>query len=374
MKIEFFRHNIGEAEIDLVVQTLHSTFLTTGPRTAQFEKNFSEYLGNKYTIGLSSCTAGLFLALKALNVGPGHEVITTPMTFIATANAILHTGATPVFVDVEPATGNIDADKIEQAITPKTRAIVPVHLYGHMCDMNRIQDIAKKHRLYVIEDSAHCIEGEREGVRPGHLSEAAVFSFYATKNITSGEGGAICTNDASLYENLLKYRLHGMTKSAIDRYSRTYQHWDMELLGYKGNMNDIQASLLLPQLDRIEEILRRKEDICKRYESAFRELQSVDFPGVLPATKHARHLFTIWVNPNNRDEILTQLQEAQIGIAVNFRAIHLLTYYTQTYGFTRGDFPVAERIGDSTISLPMYAKMTDEDVEYVIDRVRTICG
>lgn len=367
MKVDFFKHNLGEEEIKQVGETLRSIFLTTGPKTKEFEEKFADYLGANYCVGVSSCTAGIFITLKALGIGVGDEVITTPMTFIATANAIIQVGAKPVFVDVESATGNIDANKIEEAITEKTKAIIPVHLYGQMCDMKKIKEIADKYNLYIIEDCAHCIEGEREGVRPGQVSTAAIFSFYATKNITCGEGGAIVTNNKDLYEKLIKYRLHGMSKSAADRYTSVYQHWDMEFLGYKCNMNDIQASILLPQLNRIKDILRRKEEICAKYEQAFSKIENIDFPKVLSSTKHARHIFTIQVDPGKRDEILKKLQETQIGVAVNFRAIHLLTYYQNNFGFKRGDFPVAERMGDSTITIPMYAQMTDDEVNYVIN-------
>ena len=217
------------------------------------EEKFAEYLSTNFCVGVSSWTSGNFITLKALGIGFGDEIITTPMSFIATSNTIIQSGAIPVFVDVEEETGNINVEKIESAITEKTKAIIPVHLYGQMCDMKAINEIARKYNLFVIEDAAHCIEGQRDGIGPGQLSDAAVFSFYATKNITSGEGGAIVTNNRDLYEKLIKYRLHGMSKSASERHTAAnYQHWDMELLGYKCNMYDLQASLLEPQLKNIE--------------------------------------------------------------------------------------------------------------------------
>jgi len=374
MKVDFYLHNLGEEEISLVNETLRSVFLTTGPKTREFESKYADFLGVQYCLGTSSWTTGAFITLKALGIGPGDEVITSPMTFIATANVILHAGAKPVFVDVEPETGNIDAEKIEAAVTPRTKAIIPIHLYGQMCDMKKIRSVANRHNLFIIEDSAHCVEGTRDTIQPGQAGTAAVFSFYATKNITSGEGGAIATNSPELHENLIKYRLHGMSKSAADRYAQQYQHWDMELLGYKSNMNDIQAAMLLPQLGRIEELWRRKEEICRKYEDAFSKIKGVDFPKVLPNSKHARHIFTIWVEPGRRDAVLAKLQELHIGVAVNFRAVHLLSYYRNTMGFAKGSFPVAERIGDSTITIPMYPRMTDEQVNYVIACVDDICS
>jgi len=384
MKIEFFKHNIGEEEIKEVIKVLNSLFLTTGDVVDEFERKFASYLGCKHAIAVISCTAALHLSLLAYDIGPEDEVITTPMTFIATATSILHAGATPVFVDVEPETGNIDVNKIEEFIKTKckfnskthqlintsthkrVRAIMPVHLYGHMCDMKRIKEIADKYNLIIIEDAAHCIEGERDGVKPGQLGHTACFSFYATKNITCGEGGAIVTNDDKITEKLRLLRLHGMTKSAAERYTKKYEHWDMELLGWKYNMDNIKAALLLNQLDLIEERWRHREEICKKYEEAFSNIDEIDFPKVLPGTKSARHLFTIWVNPEKRDEILWKLQDHGIGVAVNFRAIHLLKYFKKTFGFKRGMFPVAERIGDSTISLPTYSKLSDEEIDCVI--------
>jgi UDP-4-amino-4-deoxy-L-arabinose-oxoglutarate aminotransferase len=291
------------------------------------------------------------------------------MTFVATSNAILEAGATPVFVDVEQTTGNIDAELIEKAITPKTKAIMPVHLYGHMCDMKKICEVADRHGLYVIEDAAHCIEGERDGIRPGQLSDAACFSFYATKNMTSGEGGAIATNNETLAERLLLLRSHGIDKEAAERYSGKYQHWDMVCMGYKGNMFDIQAALLLPQIAMLAKNLKKRREISNRYMAAFSSIDGIDFPRILPRTKHAHHLFTIWVNPDKRDEFMSRLQEEGIGVAVNYRPVHLLTYYRKTFGFKEGMFPTAEMIGKRTISLPMYPKMDEDAVTRVIQAV-----
>jgi dTDP-4-amino-4,6-dideoxygalactose transaminase len=372
MKIEFYKHNISQQDIDNVVKVLHSIFLTTGEVVSEFEDKFSRYLNCKYTVGMTSCTAALHLSLLACGIGPGDEVITTPMTFIATANSVMHAGARPVFVDVEPETGNINADFIEDAITSKTKAILPVHLYGQMCDMKRIRKIADKHRLIVIEDAAHSIEAVRDGVRPGKLGDAACFSFYATKNITSGEGGAVSTNNKEIAVKLEKLRLHGMSKGAAKRYSKRYKHWDMEMLGWKYNMSNIQAALLLEQLENIDKNWERRESICRMYEDAFRNNHHISMLKVLPGSKSARHMFTILVPPERRDDILWQLQERGIGVAVNFRAIHLLTYYREKFGCQKGMFPAAEKIGDSTITLPLYPKLSDEEVQYVIQRVKEV--
>lgn len=372
MKIDFFKHNIGKAELKKVSSVLKSTFLTTGPVTNEFENSLSRYLGAKHVIGVTSCTAALFLSLKALGIGEGDEVITTPMTFIATPNSIIHAGAKPVFVEVEKETGNINADLIKNAITPRTRAIMPVHLYGQMCDMRKITVIAKKHHLAVIEDAAHAIEAKRDGIGVGKLSNFACFSFYATKNITCGEGGAISTNSQRMAGLLKKLRLHGMSKSAADRYSNEYKHWEMNFLGWKHNMDDIHAALLINQLNNINEYRQRREHICRMYEEHFNNVPEVRILKIVDNSVSSRHLFTILVNPKRRDRVMHELQGRGIGVAVNYRAVHLLKYYRQAYGYARGMFPVAEQIGDSTLTLPLYPKLTEKEVKYIINAVKDI--
>lgn len=370
MKIEFFRHNIGKEEIDDIGKVLSSFFLTTGPVTKNFEDEFSKYLGSEQVVAVTSCTAALFLSLKAYGIGPGDEVITTPMTFVATPNSIIQAGATPVFVDVEEATCNINVDLIERAITKATKAIIPVHLYGQMCDMKKIRQVADKHKLIVIEDAAHAVEAKRDGIRVGQLGDVACFSFYATKNITCGEGGAISTNNKDIADKLRKLRMHGMDKGAADRYTKQYVHWDMEILGWKFNMDDIHAALLLNQLKKIEKHWERREEISRKYEEAFESIHSMKLIKIMPNSKSARHLFTVLINGGVRDDILLKIQEKGIGVAVNYRALHLLKYYRETFGFKRGSFPVAEMIGDNTITIPLYPKLKDKEVSYVIESIK----
>jgi len=369
MHVEFFKHNIGPEEKQSVSEVLDTVFLTTGDTVALFEESFAEYVGANACIGLTSCTAALHLSLLALGIGPGDEVITTPMTFVATSLAILHAGATPVWVDVEPETGNLNAELIEDAITECTKVILPVHLYGQMCDMKRIRAIADRHRLFIIEDAAHALEGWRDGICVGELSDAACFSFYATKSITCGEGGAVTTNSPDLAEKIRVLRLHGIDGEAADRYTKTYRHWDLMDIGWKYNMDNIQAALLLPQLRRVDARWKRRREIAFQYRERLSSIPGLRMPAVANATDHAYHLFTVWVDPGSRDEIIVRLQQRGIGVAVNYRSINLLSKFQERFGKGRGSYPESERIGDSTISLPLYSRLTDEEVEYVITSV-----
>ena len=372
MKVEFYKHNLGAEEKESVLECLNGIFLTTGDYVKKFEEEFAAYMGLQHAVGLTSCTAALHLSLLALDIGQGDEVITTPMTFIATSTAIIHTGAKPVFVDVEPESGLINPDLIESAITKKTKAILPVHLYGQMCDMRRLREIADKYGLKIIEDSAHCIEGERDGIRPGSLSDIACFSFYATKNITSGEGGAVATDNPQLAERVRMLRQHGMSKEAADRYSGHYKHWDMIECGWKYNMDNIQASLLLPQLKKIDQNWQGREKLYDRYREKISELSGIDLPKIHKNTKSAYHLFTIWVDPGKRDLVIYELGNMGIGVAVNYRAIHMLHYFVNRYGYSEKAYPISEKIGDSTISLPFYTKITDDEINFVLSALKSI--
>jgi dTDP-4-amino-4,6-dideoxygalactose transaminase len=357
--IPFYQHDLGEAEIASIAKVFAGPILTTGDVVAEFETRFSELVGLRHTLGLTSCTGGLHMALLALGIGPGDEVLTTPMTFVATSAAIMAVGATPVFVDVEPDTGNLDAEQIESAINGRTKAIMPVHLYGLMCDMRRLRAIADKHNLKIIEDAAHCVEGRRDGIRPGQLSDAVAYSFYATKNMTCGEGGAISCNDTALYERLKLLRLHGMTKTANDRFRDGYSHWDMTLLGWKYNMSNIEAAILLPQFERLQSNLAKRRRIAARYNELLGKAGIETFAS-RPDCVHAHHVFPIMVT--DRDLVITKLQQAGIGTVVNYRAIHLLTYFRDTLGRKQGDFPNAERIGERVLSLPFFPNLREDSV------------
>jgi UDP-4-amino-4-deoxy-L-arabinose-oxoglutarate aminotransferase len=368
MKIEFFRHNLDDDDVAELVDTLRSPFLTTGPKTRAFEERFARYLGLADAAACTSWTSAAFLVLQAWGIGPGDEVIVPPLTFVSSANIVIHCGARPVFVDVERETGVLDPARVAEAITDRTRAIMPVHLYGQMADMRALRALAEPRGIRLLEDAAHAIESRRDDYGPGQLGDVACFSFYATKNLACGEGGAAAARDPGLVEHLKRLRLHGMDKSAADRYHKKYQHWDMTELGYKANLSDVQSSLLLRQLEKLEARWKRREELSRYYESRFRAA-GIEFPVVLAGSRSARHLFTVWAPRGRRDDALARLQEAGIGVAVNFRAVHLLAYYRNAFGFAPGAFPVAEEIGDRTITIPLYPKLTDAEAEYVADSV-----
>lgn len=368
MQVEFYRHALTEEDIDAVSKVLRSVFLTTGPVAASFEKQFSELTGLKSTVSLNSCTGAMHLALLALGIGPGDEVIVPAMTFIATATVVTHCGARPVLVDVEPDTAMIDPAKVEAAITPRTKAIIPVHLYGAMADMRTLRIIADKHKLFLIEDCAHCIEGERDGVRPGMLSNAACYSFYATKNLTCGEGGALATNDTKLADQVRLLRQHGMSKEAADRYGGNYKHWDMIALGWKYNLNDVLSALMIHQIPRLEKQLGERERVWNIYDETCAQIPGVDVPRI--AGKSARHLYTVWVPAEKRDACLQYMQERGVGVAVNYRAMHTLTWFVDTFGFKADDFPIAFEIGQRTMTLPLYPGLNSECAQYV---AKTLC-
>lgn len=375
--LSFHRPLIGVEEETEVVQTLRSGWITTGPRTQEFERAFADYIGCRHAIGLNSGTAGLHLALVTLGVGDGDEVITTPITFPATANVIVHQRARPVFADIDPETLNIDPDKIEGKITPKTKAIMPVHLAGHPCEMDRISEIARKYNLKVIEDAAHALEAEYHGKKVGVLGDAAAFSFYATKNITTGEGGMLTTDDDEIADMVNILRLHGISRDAWKRYGlEGYKHWDTLYPGYKYNMFDIQAAIGIHQLKKAGKFLQIRGKYAEMYDQAFAQIPEIKVPGRKENIKHSHYLYVIQVKTEDltadRDIIMNAIQAENIGIGIHFRALHLQPYYKNTYGFKRGDFPNAEYASDRVISLPLYPAMTEADVADVIKAVSRV--
>ncbi len=367
---------IEDDEINAVIDTLRSSWLSKGPKTAEFESRFAEYVGARHAIGMNSCTSALHVALLSKGIGPGDEVITTPLTFAATANTIIHTGATPVLVDVDPDTGCIDPSKIEDKISDKTKAIVPVHYAGQACDMDEIMRLAKKYGLFISEDAAHAIYTTYKGKMVGSIGDATSFSFYATKNLCTGEGGMLTTNDDDLAATARIISLHGMSANAWNRYGKGGS-WFYEILypGYKYNMTDIQAALGLCQLKKLDKMQKTRDDYARMYNAAFEGLPGIRIFKDTNGNRHSRHLYLIRVDKTlkiSRSDFITELAKENIGTSVHFIPLNLHPYYQSKLGYKKGDFPVAEAIYDSIISLPLYPKMKEGDVMDVISSVKKI--
>ena len=368
---------IEQEEIDEVVDSLKSGWISTGPKVAKFEALFKDYIGSKHALALNSCTAGLHLSMIVAGLKPGDEVITTPMTFGATGNSIIHSGAKPVFVDISLPAMNIDPCKIEEKITPKTKAILPVHFAGRPCNMGIIKEVAQKHHLTIIEDAAHAIEATYHGQKIGTISDLTVFSFYVTKNLVTGEGGMITTDNDTYAEKIQTYALHGMSRGAWKRYSdEGFKHYGIVYPGFKYNMMDIQASLGIHQLKRIENYYKRRKEIWQRYDEAFCNLPLDTPPPPEENTRHAYHLYTILLRleelNTDRDTIQQVLFEEKIGTGIHFISLHLHPYYQKTFGFKKDDFPNAAYVSERTISLPFSANLSDEDVDDVITTVTKV--
>ena len=367
-----------QEELKEMLETLRSGWWGTGPKVQQFEQDFSKFTKTNHSVAVNSATATMHLGLDVLGIGPGDEVITTPLTFVSTANVILHTGAKVVFADTDKNTGNIDPKEIEKKVTKKTKAIIPVHLHGRPCDLDEIQKIADKHKLYVFEDAAHATEGWYKGKKIGSISDMTAFSFYVTKNVATGEGGMLTTNNKDWADKVRVRRLHGISKDAWKRYSSEgYQPYEAVYPGYKYNMMDLQASLGIHQLKRAKANLKIRNKYWQMYSSAFKKID-----GVLPPADdeknivHARHLYAINVELEklkiNRNQFVDALKAENIGAGVHFTALHLHHYYRKTFGFKKGDYPNAEWIGDRTISLPFYPHMSVKDVTDTIKAVEKI--
>jgi dTDP-4-amino-4,6-dideoxygalactose transaminase len=368
---------IEQPEIDEVVDSLKTGWLGTGPKALKFEQMFAKYKGSQHALAVNSCTAAMHLSLLAVGIKPGDEVIVPTMTFASTANVVIHCGAKPVLVDCQIDTMNIDPNQIEQHITAKTKAIIVVHFAGRPCDMDAIMPIAKKHNLKVIEDCAHTIEAEYHGQPTGTIGDLGCFSFYATKNITTGEGGMVITDNPDYAQQVKVMALHGLSKDAWKRYGdEGFKHYQVVAPGYKYNMLDLQAALGIHQLPRIDSYWQRRQQIWQQYDQAFSDLPVTAPLLPEPDTKHAYHLYTLLINASKagvtRDQFLDQMTELNIGVGVHYIAVHLHPYYQQVYGCKRGDFPNAELISDQTVSIPLSPKLTDQDVQDVIQAVTDV--
>ncbi|MEM9065164.1 MAG: DegT/DnrJ/EryC1/StrS aminotransferase family protein [Planctomycetota bacterium] len=367
---------IGEAEVEEVIDSLRSGWLTTGPKTKKFERLFRERLGVKHAVALSSCSAALHLAMLALDIEPGDEIITTPVTWPATSNMIWHAGAKPVFVDIERDTLNIDAAKLEEAITDKTRAIIPVHIAGQPCNMTEIHAVANTRGLPVIEDAAHALGSTYKGVEVGADGTHCCYSFYATKNMTTGEGGMFTTNDDEIAERVRVLSQHGVSRDAWNRERAQGPHWQLIEPGMKYNMSDLMSSIGIHQMDRLDGFIAKRRELASEYDRMLK-----GFEGVTPLTRKperasAFHLYIVRLNPEmlgaTRDELMIALREANIGVGVHFISTHLQPYYRERLGIAPESLPVAAALSEEILSLPIYPGMELSDVRDVVDAFRTV--
>jgi perosamine synthetase len=379
LEIPFHKPYITEDEVSGVLDSLRSGWITMGPKTIEFEKSFGEYIGSRNAVSMNSCTACLHLALKVLDLKEGDEVIVPAVTFTATAEVIAYFRAVPVLVDVDDVTCNIDAAKIEEKITARTKAIIPVHYGGQPCDMDEISVIAKRHNLFVIEDAAHAIPARYRGRRIGTIGDITCFSFYATKTLATGEGGMATTENDEWAERMKILRLHGISKDAWKRYSKEGS-WFYEVVdaGYKYNMTDIQAALGLAQLRKVEWMWRRRSEIARIYTESLRGFQEILLPSVKPDRESAWHLYPIRLNPDQfactRDIFIERLKERGVSTSVHFIPLYRHPYYRDTFGFDAAEFPVSERIFAGTVSLPLYPGMAEEEILWVAASVADVIG
>lgn len=370
----FGRPVIEEAEIAEVIDSLRSRWIGTGPKVQRFERMLEEYLGVPHIRCVSSCTAALLLGMDVLGVGPGDEVILPAMTFVASANAVEHTGATPVFVDSEPGTGSIDLDAVEAAITPRTKALMPVHFAGRPVDMDEVNRLRDKHGLLVIEDAAHAIGAKWRGRPIGSHGNLTAYSFYVTKNITTGEGGALATTDVDLAGKVERLALHGLSLGAWQRFSDAgFKHYEVEQPGFKYNMTDIQAALGIHQLPRLDEWIARRAELWMRYDELLHDLPLSTPLAADDSMRHARHLYQVLVDSEagvTRDELLEGLTARRIGTGVHYRGVHLHPYYRDRYELEPESLPVASDISERTLSLPLNTDMTEADQLDVVEALR----
>jgi len=376
--LPFDRPDIGEEEIAAVADVLRSGWLTTGPQTAEFERRFAEYVGVGHALALNSCTAAMQIALAAWDIGPGDEVITSPLTFCSTAHIIVHLGAIPVLADVSPDDYNLNPDCVAQRITPRTRVLLPVHLAGLPCRIGALLMLAHAHGLEVLEDAAHAAGAQVNGQKIGSIGDATAFSFYATKNLTTGEGGMLTSSDGDLIERARTWHLHGMSRDAWKRYTAEGSwRYDVLLPGFKANMTDLQAALGLVQLAKLERNNARRGEIQQRYTAAFSQMpELIPAPRARPGDRQAYHLYILRLNPErlriDRGRFFQELAGRGIGASVHFIPLYRLSYYQERFNWRPEDFPVTETIFHSAISLPCYPRMSQADVDRVITAVGEI--
>jgi len=376
--LPFARPSIGDEEIAELIDTLKSGWITTGPKVERFTAAFCDYVGGRYGVPVSSATAGLHVALLALGIGPGDEVITTPMTFVATLNTIVHCGGVPVLADIDAATLNIRVEEIEKKLTPRTRAIVPVHYVGQPVDLDPILELAAARRIAVLEDAAHAVGAEYKGRRIGSFPTTSVFSFHPNKNMTTGEGGIVVTDDEAVFEKASLLKFHGMDKESWKRFAKSGSpRYDVALPGYKYNMMDIQAALGLHQLRRLEGFLAERERLAARYDAALQGVVGLILPQRVPyPVRHAWHLYTPLVDVDrlsiDRDRFMSALKERNIGAGLHYTAAHEFSYYAQRFGWRPEDFPEAHFVSERIVSLPLFPGLSDADQDEAIAAIRDV--
>ena len=361
---------IDEKDIEEVVAVLKSDWITTGPKIAEFENSLCKYIGTKYAVAVNSGTSALDIAVQTLNLPAGSEVITTPFTFVGTSNAILYNNLKPVFADIEKETRNINPDEVRKKITKKTKALIYVDYAGQPCDIKELKEIAEEHDLFLIEDACHAIGAEYKAQKIGTFADMTVFSFHPVKHMTTGEGGAVVTNNKEFYDRLNMLRNHGIDKSALDRFgSEAGWAYDLKLLGRNYRITDFQAALGISQLKKLDGFIRRRAEIVKLYNEAFDAVPEIETPVVLPYVKPAWHIYTVLLNMINRDEFFSKMREKGIGVNVHYIPIYRFSYYQEQFDNNPEDFPVAEDVFNTIVTLPLFSKMTDDDVLTVIELV-----
>lgn len=371
--LPYGKQSIDEDDIQAVVDVLKGDYLTTGPKISEFEEKLAAVVGAKYAVAFSNGTAALHAACYAAGIGPGDEVITTPITFAASANCVLYTGGTPVFADIDPRTYNIDPAKIESLITSRSKAIIPVHFTGQPAEMEAILAIAKKHDLVVIEDAAHALGAEYHSRKIGSLGDMTMFSFHPVKHITTGEGGAITTNDKRYYDILKQFRTHGITRERSQLHDdHGPWYYEMQFLGYNYRMTDIQAALGINQLKKLDDFVSRRREIVSMYNDAFRDVPAVEIPYQADNVLSSWHLYILRLNTDKsklgRREVFEALLRENMGVNVHYIPVYMHPYYRQL-GYSEGLCPNAEHLYSEMITLPLFPGMTDQDVHYVVEKV-----
>ncbi len=378
LQVPFHRAAVGQGEIDAVAEVIRSGWLTMGAKTLEFEQEFARFIGVPHAVAVNSCTSGLHLALEAIGLQPGDEVLLPTTTFTATAETVTYLGGRPVLADIDPATMNLDPEDARKRITPRTRAIIPVHLAGQPCDLAEIHAVAKAHNLHVIEDAAHALPASYRGRSVGSISEMTVFSFYATKTLTTGEGGMVTTHNEAFADRMRMMRLHGISRDAWRRYSGEGNwYYEVHEAGYKYNLTDLQAAIGLVQLAKCDALNAARERIALRYDTAFSRNEVLEVPTVRADRTTAWHLYILRLQPGkleiSRDHLIEELRRRGIGTSVHFIPLHLHPYYQRTFHYRKGDFPRAEAEYERCISLPIYPDMSDDAIGYVISTIEEIC-